>query len=78
MIVCVCVWFQAEMALLMDDGEAHQHFNYDQIVEQQNLSKKRRKKLLKNNMLLEEDNFTVRDQTCSTFSNYLLNRARRW
>ncbi|KAB5523647.1 hypothetical protein PHYPO_G00154970 [Pangasianodon hypophthalmus] len=52
---------KAEMALLMDDDEdeKHRHFNYDQIVEQQNLSKKKRKKLLKNNTLLEEDNFKV-------------------
>uniref|UniRef100_A0A3B1JLX5 ESF1, nucleolar pre-rRNA processing protein, homolog (S. cerevisiae) n=1 Tax=Astyanax mexicanus TaxID=7994 RepID=A0A3B1JLX5_ASTMX len=50
---------EAEMALLMDDGdeEKHQHFNYDKIVEQQNLSKKKRKKLLKSNTLLEEDKF---------------------
>ncbi|XP_075947805.1 ESF1 homolog [Anarhichas minor] len=41
---------KAEMALLMEDdgNEAkHKHFNYDKIVEQQNLSKKKRKKLLK-------------------------------
>ncbi|KAG7316043.1 hypothetical protein KOW79_020909 [Hemibagrus wyckioides] len=52
---------KAEMALLMDDDEdeKHRHFNYDQIVEQQNLSKKKRKKLLKNNALLEEDKFKV-------------------
>lgn len=38
------------MALLMDDDAddaKHKHFNYDKIVEQQNLSKKKRKKLLK-------------------------------
>ncbi|KAK2818222.1 hypothetical protein Q7C36_022155 [Tachysurus vachellii] len=52
---------KAEMALLMDDDEdeKHRHFNYDQIVEQQNLSKKKRKKLLKSNTLPEEDNFKV-------------------
>lgn len=41
---------KAEMALLMEDdgNEAkHKHFNYDKIVEQQNLSKQKRKKLLK-------------------------------
>ncbi|KAK2817589.1 hypothetical protein Q5P01_025780 [Channa striata] len=41
---------KAEMALLMDDDAddaKHKHFNYDKIVEQQNLSKKKRKKLLK-------------------------------
>uniref|UniRef100_A0A8C2ZC46 ESF1, nucleolar pre-rRNA processing protein, homolog (S. cerevisiae) n=1 Tax=Cyclopterus lumpus TaxID=8103 RepID=A0A8C2ZC46_CYCLU len=40
----------AQMALLMEDdgGEAdHKHFNYDKIVEEQNLSKKKRKKLQK-------------------------------
>ncbi|RVE76750.1 hypothetical protein OJAV_G00012180 [Oryzias javanicus] len=52
---------QAEMALLMeDDTDGHAHFNYDQIVEQQNLSKKKRKKLLKKGAeLLEEDGFKV-------------------
>ncbi|KAL6481845.1 hypothetical protein MHYP_G00099250 [Metynnis hypsauchen] len=52
---------KAEMALLMedDDEEKHRHFNYDKIVEQQNLSKKKQKKLLKTNTLLEEDNFQV-------------------
>uniref|UniRef100_A0A8D0A2C3 NUC153 domain-containing protein n=1 Tax=Sander lucioperca TaxID=283035 RepID=A0A8D0A2C3_SANLU len=47
--VCVCV-VQAEMALLIEDDAddaKHRHFNYDQIVEQQNLSKHKRKKLLK-------------------------------
>ncbi|KAM3624517.1 uncharacterized protein V6R79_024525 [Siganus canaliculatus] len=49
---------KAEMALLMeDDGDEakHKHFNYDKIVEQQNLSKKKRKKLLKKGEELEED-----------------------
>ncbi|XP_059410639.1 ESF1 homolog [Carassius carassius] len=52
---------RAEMELLMDDGEddKHKHFNYDKIVEQQNLSKKKRKKLLKSNTPLEEDDFQV-------------------
>ncbi|KAF4075412.1 hypothetical protein AMELA_G00234150 [Ameiurus melas] len=51
---------KAEIALLMDDDdEKHRHFNYDQIVEQQNLSKNKKKKLLKKNTLLEEDNFKV-------------------
>lgn len=52
---------KAEMALLMDDDEdeQHKHFNYDKIVEQQNLSKKKKKKLLKSNTPLEEDNFQV-------------------
>ncbi|XP_076144417.1 ESF1 homolog [Alosa pseudoharengus] len=52
---------KAEMALLMDDdeGEQHKHFNYDKIVEDQNLSKKKKKKLLKSNTPLEEDNFQV-------------------
>ncbi|XP_073347278.1 ESF1 homolog [Pagrus major] len=54
---------KAEMALLMeDDGdEAKQkHFNYDKIVEQQNLSKQKRKKLLKKSgEPLEGDDFQV-------------------
>lgn len=51
------------MALLMeDDGDdaKHKHFNYDRIVEQQNLSKKKRKKLQKKGEeLLEDDDFQV-------------------
>lgn len=45
-----------------DEDEAkHKHFNYDKIVEQQNLSKKKRKKLLKKGgESLEEDDFKVR------------------
>uniref|UniRef100_A0A8C7TNY5 ESF1, nucleolar pre-rRNA processing protein, homolog (S. cerevisiae) n=1 Tax=Oncorhynchus mykiss TaxID=8022 RepID=A0A8C7TNY5_ONCMY len=53
---------QAEMALLMDDedDDKHKHFNYDKIVDEQNLSKKKRKKLLKkDNTSLEEDDFQV-------------------
>lgn len=56
--------FQAEMALLMEDEDdegKHKHFNYDKIVEQQNLSKKKRKKLLKKGgEPLEDDDFQVR------------------
>lgn len=50
------------MVLLMDDGaEDKQHFNYERIVEQQNLSKRKRKKLLKKGAeLLEDDHFQVR------------------
>lgn len=51
------------MALLMEDDHAaakHKHFNYDKIVEQQNLSKKKRKKLLKKGEEpLEDDDFQV-------------------
>ncbi|KAM4595186.1 ESF1 homolog [Fundulus diaphanus] len=53
---------KAEMALLMeDDGDEakHEHFNYDKIVEQQNLSKKKRKKLLKKGDAALEDDFQV-------------------
>ncbi|XP_051716800.1 ESF1 homolog [Ctenopharyngodon idella] len=52
---------RAEMELLMDDDEdeKHQHFNYDKIVEHQNLSKQKRKKLLKSNTPLEDDDFQV-------------------
>lgn len=58
--LCLCV--QAEMALLMeDDGDEakHKHFNYDKIVEQQNLSKKKKKKLLKKGEESLEDDFQV-------------------
>lgn len=52
------------MALLMEDDadEAkHKHFNYDKIVEQQNLSKKKRKKLLKKGEeSLDNDDFQVK------------------
>uniref|UniRef100_A0A3Q2TD75 ESF1, nucleolar pre-rRNA processing protein, homolog (S. cerevisiae) n=1 Tax=Fundulus heteroclitus TaxID=8078 RepID=A0A3Q2TD75_FUNHE len=53
---------KAEMALLMEDdgdGAEHEHFNYDKIVEQQNLSKKKRKKLLKKGDAALEDDFQV-------------------
>lgn len=51
------------MALLMEDDHATagKHFNYDKIVEQQNLSKKKRKQLLKKGEEpLEDDDFQVR------------------
>lgn len=49
------------MELLIDDedDDKHKHFNYDKIVEQQNLSKKKKKKLLKSNTPLEDDDFQV-------------------
>ncbi|XP_062303974.1 ESF1 homolog isoform X1 [Osmerus eperlanus] len=52
---------KAEMALLMDDedDDKHKHFNYDKIVEDQNLSKIKRKRLLKKDTAQEEDNFQV-------------------
>ncbi|XP_069385674.1 ESF1 homolog [Paralichthys olivaceus] len=54
---------KAEMSLLMEDDadeKKHKHFNFDQIVEQQNLSKKKRKKLLKKGEEpLENDHFQV-------------------
>ncbi|XP_015281492.1 PREDICTED: ESF1 homolog [Gekko japonicus] len=50
---------KAEMALLlMDEGEeedGRSHFNYDRIVQQQNLSKKKRKLLMKKEELLTDD-----------------------
>lgn len=56
------------MALLMEDDadeSKHKHFNYDKIVEQQNLSKKKRKKLLKKGEeLLEDDEFQVKPSVC--------------
>ncbi|XP_032040866.1 ESF1 homolog [Aythya fuligula] len=48
---------KAEMALLMmdDEDDGRKHFNYKQIVEQQNLSKKKKKLLMKKKELLEDD-----------------------
>lgn len=48
---------KAEMALLVMDEEedSKKHFNYDKIVEHQNLSKKKKKKLMKKMELLEDD-----------------------
>lgn len=58
-----CFFFceQAEIALLMEDDDGkHKHFNYDKIVEQQNLSKKKKKKLLKKGEEApEDDDFQV-------------------
>ncbi|XP_077461945.1 ESF1 homolog [Stigmatopora argus] len=51
---------KAEMSLLVDDeDERHKHFNYDKLVEHQNLSKKKKKKLLKKGEALQEDTFKV-------------------
>uniref|UniRef100_A0A8C5MCV7 ESF1 nucleolar pre-rRNA processing protein homolog n=1 Tax=Leptobrachium leishanense TaxID=445787 RepID=A0A8C5MCV7_9ANUR len=51
---------RGEMALLMMDDieEDRNHFNYDKIVEHQNLSKKKKKKLQKKQELVE-DNFQI-------------------
>ncbi|XP_008563014.1 PREDICTED: ESF1 homolog [Galeopterus variegatus] len=48
---------KAEMALLMMDEEedSKKHFNYNKIVEHQNLSKKKKKQLMKKKELLEDD-----------------------
>ncbi|XP_075719203.1 ESF1 homolog [Rhinoderma darwinii] len=48
---------KARMALLMMDDveEDRKHFNYDQIVEQQNLSRSKKKKLKKKDELVEDD-----------------------
>ncbi|XP_040285906.1 ESF1 homolog [Bufo bufo] len=48
---------KAEMALLMMDDveDERKHFNYDQIVEQQNLSRSKKKKLKKKDKLVEDD-----------------------
>lgn len=48
---------KAEMALLVMDEEedSKKHFNYDKIVEHQNLSKKKKKRLMKKKELLEDD-----------------------
>lgn len=48
---------KAEMALLVMDEEedSKKHFNYNKIVEHQNLSKKKKKQLMKRKELLEDD-----------------------
>ncbi|KAI5131701.1 ESF1 homolog [Manis pentadactyla] len=48
---------KAEMALLMmdEEEESKKHFNYNKIVEHQNLSKKKKKQLMKKKELLEDD-----------------------
>uniref|UniRef100_A0ABI7XHD7 ESF1 nucleolar pre-rRNA processing protein homolog n=1 Tax=Felis catus TaxID=9685 RepID=A0ABI7XHD7_FELCA len=48
---------KAEMALLMmdEEEESKKHFNYNKIVEHQNLSKKKKKLLMKKKELLEDD-----------------------
>ncbi|XP_029706828.1 ESF1 homolog isoform X1 [Takifugu rubripes] len=52
---------KAEMMLLLEDDDSkHEHFNYDKIVEQQNLSKMKRKKMMrKKEELLGHDQFQV-------------------
>lgn len=52
---------KAEMALLVmdEEEESKKHFNYDKIVEHQNLSKKKKKQLLKKKKELLEDDFEV-------------------
>lgn len=64
------VVFQAEMLLLLEDEDERQHFNYDKIVEQQNLSKKKRKRMMKKGEeLLDQDHFQVcvKPSNVSTF-----------
>lgn len=48
---------KAEMALLLMDEEEEnkKHFNYNKIVEHQNLSKKKKKRLIKKKELIEDD-----------------------
>lgn len=48
---------KAEMALLVmdEEEESKKHFNYNKIVEHQNLSKKKKKQLMKKKELLEDD-----------------------
>ncbi|XP_054430045.1 ESF1 homolog [Pteronotus mesoamericanus] len=48
---------KAEMALLImdEEEESKKHFNYNKIVEHQNLSKKKKKQLMKKKELLEDD-----------------------
>lgn len=45
----------------MDDQDQHHHFNYDHIVEQQNLSRRKRRKMMrKGEELVDQDRFQVR------------------
>ncbi|XP_007450258.1 PREDICTED: ESF1 homolog [Lipotes vexillifer] len=48
---------KAEMALLVmdEEEESKKHFNYNKIVEHQNLSKRKKKQLMKKKELLEDD-----------------------
>ncbi|XP_004686998.1 PREDICTED: ESF1 homolog [Condylura cristata] len=48
---------KAEMALLVmdEEEESKKHFNYNKIVEHQNLSKKKKKQLMKRKELIEDD-----------------------
>ncbi|XP_004475334.2 ESF1 homolog [Dasypus novemcinctus] len=48
---------KAEMALLMmeEEEDSKKHFNYNKIVEHQNLSKKKKKLLMKKKELIEDD-----------------------
>lgn len=48
---------KAEMALLMmdEDEDSKKHFNYNKIVEHQNLSKKKKQQLMKKKELIEDD-----------------------
>lgn len=70
------------MALLMEDDDGkHTHFNYDKIVEQQNLSKKKRKKLLKKGEEpLQDDDFQVcsRAAQIPSFSFYKHINIYKW
>lgn len=55
---------KAEMALLVmdEEEESKKHFNYNKIVEHQNLSKKKKKQLMKKKELIEDDfEVNVRD-----------------
>lgn len=56
---------KAEMALLMmdEEEESKKHFNYNKIVEHQNLSKKKKKLLMKKKELLEDDFEVTRDKS---------------
>ncbi|XP_061736715.1 ESF1 homolog [Nerophis ophidion] len=49
---------KAAMRLLMEEGE-EQHFNYDKIVEHENLSKRKKRKMMKSGQQLTDDHFQV-------------------
>jgi hypothetical protein len=62
------------MALLVMDEEedSKKHFNYDKIVEHQNLSKKKKKQLMKKKELVEDD-FEVTGSTVIIASSFSIN-----
>lgn len=57
------------MSLFMmdEEEESKKYFNYDKIVEYQNLSKKKKKQFMKKKELLEDDFEVIRDKSYQFF-----------